>query len=101
MFHKPGGPLNQDLSFDRTLIAYGAISFILWSVVLTKTYYGSKLPFVYCLSSILLLVFLLSIVIPVLGNWVYLGPSQKDIDRATQNIIDDLYWGTFFTANTL
>jgi len=73
MFHKPNGPGDYYLQFYRTVMVCYAILFILWTAVVIKTYYRSKMTFVYAISSIFLFSFFLEIVIAILANWIEFG----------------------------
>jgi len=80
MFIKTGGNNDKILSIDRSAMACYAILIVLWGGVVTKTFFGSKLPFVYALSSIFVASFILLIVNAVFLNWIAFGENQKGLD---------------------
>jgi hypothetical protein len=53
----------------RETIATGTIICILWIVVFTRTLFGSKLPFLFTLSSMFIIYSTLQIISTVLFNW--------------------------------
>ena len=84
---------------DREDIALNCVCFVLWTILLVRTYYGSKLTSIYVLVGLLLIAFTTDIICCVLYNWAYLGETQKDVTSDQAIILKKVCLVTFEISN--
>ena len=66
----------QSLTQNRITLGFYFVSLACWLTLLGKTYMGSKLPFVFLISSVFILYYVNQICMTLVYNWANFGWTQ-------------------------